>query len=85
MAVTQTKEEIIAMLQAGTVTFNYTKLDGATRDIVGTLQEGVVQAIDPSKDANSTRKTKDENIVLWDTDKAAWRTVKLDRINSISS
>jgi len=85
MAVTQTKEEIIAMLQAGNVTFDYTKLDGATRNIVGTLQEGVIPAIDPSRDANSTRKTKAENIVLWDIEESAWRTVKLERINSISS
>jgi hypothetical protein len=85
MAVTQTRDEIIAMLQAGDVTIDYTKLDGTNRVLDCTLQESVIPVVQSDKDPNAERKVNLSNIVVWDNVAGAWRTVILDRINSITA
>jgi len=85
MAVTQTRDEIIAMLQAGDVTIDYTKLDGNNRLLECTLQESVIPVVQSDKDPNAQRKVNPNNIVVWDNVAGAWRTVILDRINSITA
>ena len=85
MAVTQTRDEIIAMLQAGDVNIDYTKLNGESRVLNCTLQESVLPAVVSDKDPNAERKVNLANIVVWDNAAGAWRTVIIDRINSISS
>jgi hypothetical protein len=85
MAVTQTRDEIITMLQAGDVTIDYTKLDGTNRVLDCTLQESVIPVVQSDKDPNAERKVNLSNIVVWDNVAGAWRTVILDRINSITA
>ena len=85
MAVTQTRDEIIAMLQAGDVSIDYTKLDGTNRVLDCTLQESVIPVVQSDKDPNAERKVNLNNIVVWDNVAGAWRTVILDRINSITA
>jgi len=85
MAVTQTRDEIIAMLQAGDVNIDYTKLNGESRVLNCTLQESIIPVIQTDKDPNAERKVNLSNIVVWDNAAGAWRTVILDRINSISA
>lgn len=85
MPVTQTRDEIIAMLQAGDVNIDYTKLNGESRVLNCTLQESALPTVVSDKDPNAERKVNLANIVVWDNAAGAWRTVIIDRINSISS
>lgn len=71
--------DLITMLEAGNVIIDYTKLDGSNRVMTATLQEGVI----PNVNSNSNEAS--DNIVIWLPEEKVWRTVKLDRINEITS
>jgi len=85
MAVDATRDEIIAQLQAGDVTINFTKADGTEREFVATLKEGVMPVLSAAQDSNAAKKKRDDQIVVWVNEILSWRAVKLDRINSITS
>lgn len=85
MGITETREELIALLQAGEVTINFQKMDETEREFVATLKEGVMPALTSAQDSNAEKKKNIDQIVVWVPAALGWRTVKLDRINSISA
>ena len=81
LATTEGREWLQSHLRMGTVTVIFTKNDGTERTMNCTLQEGVVV---PHK--NKTDKTKvenDEGLAVWDIDKSAWRSFRLDSIKTV--
>ena len=70
------KADYIKELQQGVRTIVFTKVDGTERTMKATLQESVVPA------TTGTSTAPDGNLVVWDTEKSGWRSV---RINSIKS
>lgn len=65
-------------LKAGLVTIDFTKVNGSRRTMIATLDEnhGV-----PPAGAETTSRVRDPNLlVVWDTEHAGWRTIKVDSI-----
>jgi SH3-like domain-containing protein len=85
MGITETRDELIALLQAGEVTINFQKMDETEREFVATLKEGVMPALTSAQDSYAEKKKSSDQIVVWVPASLGWRTVKLDRINSISA
>lgn len=78
---TEGREWLKSMLQMGPVDVTFTKKDGTERVMRCTLQEGVVVPHDKTTD-----RTKDENpdvLPVWDMEKNAWRSFRLDTIKHV--
>ena len=81
LATTEGREWLQSHLRMGPVTVIFTKKDGTERTMNCTLQEGVVVPHE-----NKTDKTKVENdevLAVWDIDKSAWRSFRLDSIKTV--
>lgn len=78
---TSNTQQIIDLLKIKTVNIRFTKSDGSTRLMKATLQPHVL----PEKPAHVTvsRAQSDQVIRVWDLEKQAWRSVRLDRIQEI--
>jgi hypothetical protein len=70
--------DIVNELQQRVVTITFDKLDGTERVMNATLQESIV----PETKGGET-KASDKNLVVFDVDKAGWRTVVVDRIKKV--
>ena len=80
------RAELVKMLTTGSVTLEFTKLDGTERVMQCTLAEGVVPPTKVTPDTVQTATNKAlANVVVYDTEKLGWRTVVLDRITKISA
>lgn len=69
------------MLHVGPVNVTFTKKDGTERLMKCTLQEGVVVPHE-----KTTERVKEENLetlAVWDLDKNAWRSFRLDSIKTV--
>ncbi len=71
------RDEMMTKLRAGECTIEFVKLDGTDRVMKATLEEGVIPIV-----RHST--TKEENLVVFDTEKQGWRTVIIERIKNFS-
>jgi dihydrodipicolinate reductase len=76
---TLNRDEMIKHLTQGEVTIEFTKIDGSNRVMKATLQENVVPV------TTGASRAKDTNLVVFDTEKNAWRTVVIDRIVKFSA
>jgi hypothetical protein len=85
MGIDETRDEIIALLEAGEVTINFQKMDETEREFAATLKEGVIPTLTEAQDSNAEKKQSTDQIVVWVPALLGWRTVKLDRINSITA
>lgn len=75
------REWLKSHLKMGPMSIVFTKKDGTERTMNCTLQEGVVVPHE-----NKTDKTKVENdevLAVWDIDKSAWRSFRLDSIKTV--
>lgn len=70
------REDYIAKLQSGVRTITFTKKDGTERVMKATLQDSVVPA------TAGKRTAPDTNLVVFDTEKSAWRSVIVSSIKS---
>jgi hypothetical protein len=70
------KDQYIQQLLTGTRTITFTKVDGNERVMNATLQESVVPATEGKRTAPVS------NLVVFDTDKQEWRSVRIDSIKS---
>lgn len=70
--------DIVKELQQRVVEITFDKLDGTERVMNATLQEDVV----PETKGGKTKAT-DKNLVVFDVDKAGWRTIVVDRIKAV--
>lgn len=74
------KSEISRFLHRGEVQIDFQKVDGTYRSMRCTLKEGVIPVIE--KNDAKTHTSNPENLVVFDTEKHGWRTVKFDKIYS---
>ncbi len=73
-------QNLIEFLREGVVTVDFTKVDGAPRTMNCTTSEEIIPVENIVKE--SSKKKNDEVAVVWDLDKSAWRSFRLDSVNS---
>jgi hypothetical protein len=61
------------------VTVTFEKKDGTERVMNCTLQVSIV----PQVNTESTRKENDDVVAVWDLEKDAWRSFRVDSIKSV--
>ena len=74
-------EKLIEFLSEGEVTVDFTKVDGAPRTMKCTMSQELIP-VQPDLSSNSSKKRNDEVAVVWDLDKSAWRSFRLDSVNA---
>lgn len=77
----EAREWLKSMLQMGPVDVTFTKSDGTTRVMKCTLQEGVV--VPHEKTTDRVKETNNEVLPVWDIEKSAWRSFRLDSITQV--
>jgi len=85
MSVPMTREEIVQVLQTKkNVLIDFTKKeDGSQRLLKATLDFNVIPEENHPK-GDSKRKINEEVISVWDLEKKAWRSFRIDTLNKIS-
>ena len=80
-----TKEEIVAMLQAGVCEVTFTKVNGELRQMPCTLKNELLPVVDTQTiNESKTRKTNIDNLSVWCTDKNEWRSFKIANVQQIT-
>lgn len=80
-----TKEEIVALLQAGVCEVTFTKVNGEIRQMPCTLKSELLPVVDSSKlNEEKTRKQNPDNLSVWCTDKNEWRSFKIANVQQIT-
>jgi hypothetical protein len=76
-----TKEELSKKLQKKSLSITFTKVDGSERVMNCTLEEKFL----PVVESKSTKKRLENQgvISVFDLDKQAWRSIRLDSIKSV--
>ena len=72
---------LIEFLRWNTVTVTFEKADGTIRQMRCTLDPKLIP--EPSKDPMTQKKVREINeevAVVWDLEKEAWRSFRLDRL-----
>ena len=78
---TLSKSNVLNMLQNGIVNVKFTKADGSERLMKCTLAEGIVK---PHEKETDREKAANNNIIsVWDVEKDAWRSFRLDTVLEI--
>jgi hypothetical protein len=77
------RKELIEKLVAANVTVTFTKKDGTDRVMNCTLQESVIPPAVVKADDAEVRKVNDAVLAVWDIDKSAWRSFRIDSIKSV--
>lgn len=68
-------------MRMGPMKVTFTKKDGTERVMSCTLQEGV--AVPHEKTTERVKEESLETLAVWDLDKSAWRSFRLDSIKSV--
>lgn len=68
-------------LKMGPVKVTFTKKDGSERVMNCSLQENVV--VPHEKTTDRVKEENPEVIAVWDLDKSAWRSFRLDSIKTV--
>ena len=76
------KSELRENLSKCIAEITFTKADGTIREMVCTLMPDHVTA--EQVEPHLPRKQNDEVLAVWDLDKNAWRSFRLDSINNIN-
>ena len=71
------RKELISKLKDGDVSVTFTKKDGTERVMKCTLKEDVVPLVESSKKENVGV------VVVWDTEKNAWHSFRMDSITNV--
>ena len=71
------RKELIGKLKEGDVSVTFTKKDGSERVMKCALKEDVIPSVESSKKENVGV------VVVWDTEKNAWRSFRMDSITNV--
>ena len=75
------KNDLVALLEKQIVRLKFKKVDGSERTMNCTLKNDVVV---PYFSNSSTSKMVNDNVVpVWDVDKNAWRSFRMDSVVEI--
>lgn len=76
-----TREEVLTKLREGFIQIEFEKADGSMRQMIATLEEGVVPPKAPAGGNDETsRKKADTACAVWDIDAAGWRSFRWDKL-----
>lgn len=74
-------DKLISDLRAGEQVVSFTKRDGTVRRLRCTLQEG---RIPPTTSSSAESKVPNpDTVVVWDVEKAAWRSFRKDSVLNV--
>lgn len=78
-----TRDEVLDLLRSTVLTVNFTKADGSARDMKCTLLEDHIPS--EQKPKPGTKSGWPEDVLrVFDVEKSAWRSFRLDSINSVT-
>lgn len=82
MTPAEEKAELKELFKLSVITFKFLKADGTEREMTGTLSEYFLpdEEIGPNK---PKRKENDEVLAVWDIDKEAFRSFRIDSVTSL--
>lgn len=75
-----TKESIQLQLRQSVMKVNFTKTDGTVREMICTLQESFT--IPYEKKTDKQKPENNDILAVWDVEKHAWRSFRVDSIIS---
>ena len=75
-----TKESIRSLLQNNVMNVQFTKSDGNIRNMVCTLQENFIWPYE--KKTDKVKPENDQVLAVWEIEKQAWRSFRIDSIIS---
>jgi hypothetical protein len=71
------------LLQNGKVEILFTKVDGTERRMIATLQEEFFEGEFKGKGAQPVIEADSATISVWDLEKSAWRSFRVESIKSV--
>ena len=77
-----TKDEVKKVLAEGVATVTFTKKDGTKRVMKATLDPRNLPVIEARVNA-APRKENPDVVAVYDMEKSAWRSFRVDSVNSI--
>lgn len=75
-----TKESIRSQLNQSVMNIKFTKTDGNIREMICTLQESFIWPYE--KKTDKVKPENNDTLAVWDVEKHAWRSFRLDSIIS---
>ena len=75
-----TRDGLKDILTKSVASVTFTKKDGTSRVMRCTLKEELLPVVDTDSDKKE-RKQSDESLAVWDLDKNAWRSFRVDSVN----
>lgn len=81
MVMVMNKNELVSLLEKQTVRVKFTKTDGSVRLMNCTLNKDVV--VPYVKTSDSSKIVNNNVIPVWDVDKNAWRSFRIDSVTEI--
>lgn len=76
-----TKDEMKGFLRNNVVLLTFEKKDGTERTMRCTLMESLLPTIDLNVDKRQVKKS-DSSLAVWDLDKNAWRSYRVDSVRT---
>jgi len=78
------KADLKKLLQEKVLTVHFTKKDGTKREMLCTLLPEHLPAIDKQEgdEVKAVKKQSEDSIAVWDLEKKAWRSFRIDSIVS---
>jgi len=71
---------LVEGLKRNVLTVNFTKVNGEERTMNCTLHESMLPEV---KEGSSEKKENPDVIAVWDIDKDAWRSFRVDSVNHL--
>ena len=78
------RDDIKTILQLSVATVIFTKTDGARRAILCTLREDQLPVVEDADEPKKVRKPNLNVLPVWDVDEGAWKSFRIDSVESIS-
>ena len=84
------REEYRTRLVEDVCVINFIKVDGNKRRMICTLKPEILEAHSPleekkDEEGKTKRKSNDELLVVFDIEKEAWRSFRIDRVVDIAT
>ena len=78
-----TRDAVAAILSSEVANVTFTKSDGSERVMKCTLIDEYIHSPELDLDRTSTRKVNEAVLPVWDIDKNAWRSFRIDSVKAI--
>jgi hypothetical protein len=82
-----TRDELMTTLKENVAVVSFTKKDGTEREMRCTLQESMLPPVFLNGTEQMEQKVRKQNpdvVSVWDLDKSAWRSFRLDSVKTVS-